>query len=154
MMSFFEKSEWLDYYITKPLSHIRRNWELTWDDENNCYAPEDDSYAEELNKLIEEIGKTTIPESYHNNEDFLAEHVKSHLGWNIDKNNGRWENADYTSILEQGSFSLNGVDNLLQAIAGRIETARQYEQLHFDEMEEGHMRILALAMSVILYQRS
>lgn len=133
-MDFFSKSEFLEYLVTRPLSHIRPNWELSWDENINGYLFEEDSYAEDLNNLIHEIESIPIPASYHDNEDCLAEYVKERHGWTIYKVKNRWIYEDYRYIIDQGSFSPDGIPNLLQAIAGRIDTAKKYVQKHFDEM--------------------
>ena len=44
MENFFANSALLEYFATKPLSHIRANWELTWNKETNCYEIEEDSF--------------------------------------------------------------------------------------------------------------
>lgn len=154
MENFFANSALLEYFATKPLSHIRANWELTWNKETKCYEIEEDSYANDLNLLIQEIKNTSIPNAYHVNEDLLAEYVKNKLGWPIYKDGNRWMCDDYRAIINQGAFSPNGVANLLQAIAGRIEAARSHGQMHFDDMEQGHRQILGFAMATILYIRS
>ena len=154
MENFFANSALLEYFVTKPLSHIRNNWELTWNEETKCYEIEEDSYANDLNLLIQEIKNTPIPNSYHVNEDLLAEYVKNKLGWPIYKEGNRWICDDYRAIIDQGAFSPNGVANLLQAIAGRVSAARNHGQMHFDDMEQGHRLILGFAMATILYVRS
>ena len=154
MDNFFANSALLEYFATKPLSHIRANWELTWNEDTKCYEIEEDSYANDLNILIQEIKDTPTPDSYHANEDQLAEYVKNKLGWPIYKERNRWICDDYRAIIDQGVFSPNGVDNLLQAIAGRVEAARSRGQMHFDDMEQCHRQILGFAMATILYIRS
>ncbi|WP_294591931.1 hypothetical protein [uncultured Rikenella sp.] len=154
MADFFKKSEFLEYLVTRPLSHIRPNWELSWDENINSYQHEEDSYAEELNNLIKEIGQTPVPVSYHEHEDHLAEYVKNNHNWPIYKVRNRWICDDYRSIIDQGCFSPEGIQNLLQAIAGRVDATKKLGQMHFDEMESGHQRILGFAITTILYQRS
>ena len=97
---FFGQSDLLDRLVLRQLSHIKHNWELVWDDENEKYEPEEDSYAEKLNQLIEELGRVNPPQKYHENEDCLAEYVVANLHWQINKVNGRWVGADYVRILE------------------------------------------------------
>lgn len=154
MIDFFKRSDYLDYLVLRPLSHILPNWELSWDYENNKYKNEEDSYAEMLNNLIEELDKKNPPPKYHNNEDFLAEYVKKNLNWGIEKAGNRWICGDYTSILEQGGFGDIDEVNLVNAAAGRIHAARKFGQNHFDEMEEGHQKILAYVLAIILYHRT
>lgn len=50
--SFFEDSEFLDYEVLRPLSHIRGNWELSRGTDT-LFEPEEDSFAMELSQLIE-----------------------------------------------------------------------------------------------------
>lgn len=83
--AFFKQSELFDYMVTRPLSHIVPNWELTWNLKENRVEPEEDSLAEEVNRLLDEISEVQPPKEYHANEDVLAEYVKSHLNWNIYK---------------------------------------------------------------------
>ena len=153
LINFFKQSELFDYMVTRPLSHIMPNWELSWDFENERFALEEDSLAEEVNILIEEIANVQPPENYHASEDALAEYVKSHLNWNIHKVKNRWISCDYEAVLNQGSLDDGEQRNLILAAAGRISAAIARKQLHFDDMECGHQRILAMVMASILYQR-
>lgn len=152
--SFFSNSEWVDYKVLRPLSHIHENWELQWDAINNSYTVEENSFAEALNSLIKELEQVNPPARYHDNEDCLAEFVRDGLKWSIYKVGSRWIGADYESILEQGGFNDIDEANLLLATAGRIKAAQARNQHHFDDMEESHQRMLATVLSVILYQRS
>ena len=138
----------------RPLSHIRHDWELLWDSENDRYLHETDSYAELLNDLIDELGTVSPPAKYHDNEDRLAEYTRDRLGWPIHKQGGRWVGADYESILEQGGFDDIDEEDLVLAAAGRIKAAQAHGQNHFDQMEEGHQRMLAAVIAIILYHRS
>lgn len=154
MTSFFYNSEDLDAMVLRPLSHIKGNWELTWDDSTKAYAPEEDSFAEQLNNLIIEIEQTIPLATYHDNEDILLQYVKDKLNWQVSKVNGRWVGNDYQSILEQGGFSDIDEKNLILAAAGRMGTAIKLGQVHFDDMEEGHKKIFAAVLSILLYHRS
>lgn len=154
MTEFFGHSDYLDHMVTRPLSHIKHKWKLTWDQANMQYKPEENSYADLLNRLIKELDSVTIPNNYHNNEDELALYVLNNLRWSIKKVGVRWEGVDYDSILEQGGFHDIDQSHLLIASAGRIHTARKYGQMHFDEMEESHRRMLGALIAIILYHRS
>jgi hypothetical protein len=154
MSPFFENSTLLDHAVLRPLSHIKDNWELTWDPETGAYADEENSYAVMLNDLIEELDGTTPPARYHDNEDRLAEYVREKLKWPIRKEGNRWVGADYESIIEQGGFNDLDEQHLLQAAAGRIRAATDRGQKQFDEMEESHRRMLAGVLSIILYHRT
>ncbi len=151
---FFWRSDWLDRYALRPLSHIKANWELSWDHDKEEYFPEEESYAEMLNQLTTEIGKLDPPLRYHDNEDRLAEYVRDNLKWKIAKVGGQWEGADYSSILEQGGYDDIDEKDLILAAAGRIQAAMKHGQNHFDEMEEGHAVILAYVIAIILYHRT
>jgi hypothetical protein len=151
--AFFAWSETLDYLVTRPLSHIAGNWELTWDHASNEYEPEEGSFAALVNRMIDEIAVTTPPARYHDNEDRLAEYVIASMNWPIHKVGNRWIGEDYESILEAGAF--NDVDQveLLNAATGRVHAALSRSQTHFDEMEESHRRMLACVMVITLYHR-
>lgn len=43
LINFFKQSELFDYMVTRPLSHIVPNWELTWNLKDNKLEPEEDS---------------------------------------------------------------------------------------------------------------
>lgn len=154
IVSFFHRCEYLGYLVTRPLSHIRPNWELIWDYEKKEYLVEEESCSNLLNVLIAELANVNPPSKYHDHEDRLAEHVISDLGWNVRKISGRWVGEDYEAILEQGSLSDIQQKNLVLAAAGRIRAAIVRGQLHFDDMEEGHRKILAGVLSCILYHRN
>lgn len=154
MKSFFENSKYLDRFALRPLSHIKGNWELTWDYDSEADETEEDSYAEMLNNLIEELGQVQPSSRYHDNEDRLAEFVQANLNWNILKVGNRWVGEDYSAILEQGGFDDIDEANLILAVAGRIKAAVARNQLHFDDMEESHQKMLSAVLSIILYHRS
>lgn len=151
---FFSWSELFDYTVTRQLSHVKSNWELTWDHDDEVYEPEDDSYAELINNLVVELSKLDPPKKYHDNEDRLAEFCKESLNWNIKKIGNRWVGSDYASILEQGGFRDLDEKNLCLAACGRVKAAIDREQLHFDDMEEFHRKMLADVVVIILYHRS
>ncbi|WP_418233620.1 hypothetical protein [Butyricimonas virosa] len=153
MKDFFYNSHDLDRMVLKPLEHINPNWELTWDEEKEEYKPEDGSFAEKLNKLIQDIEIADSPQQYHDNEDKLANNVLESLNWEIEKICKRWDGADYNAILEQGSFQDSDQKNLITSAKGRIQAAFEREQFHFDDMEEGHKKMLAFILTTILYHR-
>lgn len=151
---FFYNSSFLDMYVLKPLSHIRDTWDLSWDNDTKRYIIENDSFGKELNDLITELENVSPPDSYHENEDKLADYVAAKLNWGIIKINNRWTEADYRSIFEQGGFGDIDEENLVLAASGRIHAALKFGQNHFDEMEEGHALILSNILSIILYHRN
>lgn len=152
--SFFGCSESLDRMVLRPLSHIMGNWDLSWDNTRQKYVEEEDSFANALNLLIEEIEDINPPLKYHDNEDRLVEYAIRELKWVVARVGNRWDFADYPHILERGGFGDINQTDLCQAVAGRVRAAIQRKQTHFDEMEEGHQKILAAVMSIILYHRS
>ncbi len=154
MKDFFSNSDIVDYMVLRPLSHIYLNWEMRWDFENQCYFEEKESFAKEFNILVQDLDQAIAPLKYHDNEDRLAEYVAQKFNWGIRKVGNRWEGADYESILEQGGF--NDIDqlDLVLASAGRIKAAKDRDQMHFDEMERSHQKILAAVLSIILYHRA
>ena len=152
--AFFASSDGvLDGLVLRPLSHITLNWELTWDDAAQAYAPEEDSFAAILNHVISDLADSQPPKRYHDNEDRLAQYLVEHLGWNIRKENGRWVDEDYDVILEQGAWHDADQADLIQAAAGRIHAAMDRRQMHFDDMERSHQRMPAAVLTIILYHR-
>lgn len=143
----------LDRMVLRPLSHITLNWELTWDHEAQAYEPEEDSFAAILSQSILDLAASQPLERYHDNEDRLAQFMIENLGWPIRKERGRWVDADYESILEQGGFHDLDQADLIQAAAGRVHAALDRQQTHFDDMERSHQRMLAAVLSIILYHR-
>jgi hypothetical protein len=109
--------------VSRELAHIRANWEPTWNNSKEKYEPEEDSYAELLNSLFDELSQAEPPSKYHDNEDRLAEYLRDNSLWNIRKVNGRWIGAPYERILEQGGFGDLGQKELVLAAAGRIKAA-------------------------------
>jgi len=150
---FFANSESLDYCVLRPLSHINGNWDTTWDFDLERYKPEEDSFSEQLNELIDELSACLPPVRYHDNEDRLAEYVRDHSKWPIRKVGGRWIGIDYFAVLQEGSFSDFNQLDLIEAAAGRIKAAIDRGQSHFDDMEDSHKKMLAFVLSMILYQR-
>ncbi len=139
--------------VTRQLSHIRSNWELTWDHSKNIYTPEEDSYAEMINDLVLELSSLNPSNKYHDNEDRLAEYCRERLKWDIKKIGNRWVGSDYASILEQGAFDDLDEKNLCLAACGRIKAAIKRGQLEFDDMEDFHRKMLAAVIAIILYHR-
>lgn len=154
IISFFSSSDIFDHMVTRQLSHIKSNWELTWDKKEEKFEQEEDSYAEIINELLTELSLLQPPKSYHDNEDELAEDCKQYLRWPIFKSGKFWRGMEYVSILEQGGFSDEDQKNLCLSIAGRIRAAINRHQFHFDDMEKSHQKILADVIAIILYHRS
>lgn len=150
---FFAWSAWLDRFALRPLSHMASNWEATWDHNEQRYASEPDSFAEDLNVVIEQIANAERPHSYHDNEDILAQATLQDLKWPIQKKGKLWVGADYQSILEQGAFRDIGQRNLAMAANGRVHAAMDFGQMHFDDMEMGHLNMLAALITITIYHR-
>jgi hypothetical protein len=153
MKSFFENSDFLDLMVLRPLSHIRPDWELSWYSASEEYKPESDSFAYELNMLIEEMGECCIPDNYHDNEDIVVKRTRDFENSGIYKQGRIWIGRSYQILLQDGGFYDESARNLVLAAAGRVEVARRFGQDHFDDMEEAHQRKLAIIMALILYHR-
>jgi hypothetical protein len=159
ILDFFAASDVLAYEVLKPLSHMRGNWDPYVDSMTEMYEDEENSFAWLFNQLIHQISQASPPAKYHDSEDRLAEHVQQSLNWGIKKfgngwlsqSGGRLTPNDYLATLEQGGFKIEGVNDLLDAAAGRISAAIQHGHRHFDEMERGHQIILAGVLAAILY---
>ncbi|MDX8481845.1 hypothetical protein RFN28_25770 [Mesorhizobium sp. VK24D] len=149
--AFFARSDYLDRMTLRPLSHITLSWEVQWDLESEKYEPEYDSFADDLNVVIEQLANCARPASYHSHEDQLAENTLRLLKWPIQKKKGRWIGADYAAILEQGAFG--EMSTLISAACGRVHAAIDHGQAHFDEMEDGHLVMLAALITIIIYHR-
>lgn len=159
---FFAWSDWIDHEVLRPLSHIRANWELTWNPDTREYCPEDDSFAELLNQLVDQLDGCDPPSRYHDNEDVLGEYVQRKLNWGVKKAGRSWIASDgrrlcpttMSSFLQQGAFDDDGQVNLVRAAAGRIQAAIVRGQTHFDQMEQSHQYLLAGVLASILYHRA
>ncbi len=159
---FFAWSDWVDYQVLRPLSHIRANWEITWDHDTREYRPEDDSFAELLNELVDELDTCDPPSRYHDNEDVLGEYVQRRLNWGVKQFGRSWVGSDgsrlkpndYIVLLQQGAFDDEEQADLVRAAAGRIQAAIVRGQTHFDQMEESHQYMLAGVLASILYHRA
>lgn len=158
---FFAWSDWVEREVLRPLSHIRANWELTWDHYARRYRPEKDSFAELLNELIDELDACDPPQRYHDNEDLLGECVQRKSNWGVKKvgrawvrpDGGRLGPDDYVVLLHQGAFEDVDQEELVKAASGRIQAAIVRGQSHFDQMELSHQYILAGVLGSIHYHR-
>lgn len=154
MIEFFDQSDYLDYEVLRPLSHIRGNWELYPGTDEFHFELEEDSFAKELSELIDELGATEIPDRYHDNEDTLAEYVRDKFDSEIRKVGNRWVGREYQIILQDAGFFDINEENLVQSAKGRIIAAQNFNQNHYDEMETGHRKMLAVILTLILYHRA
>jgi hypothetical protein len=153
IINFFKNSDLLDYEVLRPLSHIRSNWDLSYDS-SGYFIEEPDSFGHAFNSLLNELENTDIPQRYHDNEDQLASYVQDKLDKEIEKIGNRWIGMEYQIILQDGGFFDFNEENLVQSAKGRIIAANNYDQFHYDDMENGHRKLLALVLSLILYHRS
>lgn len=154
MIEFFDRSNFLDYEVLRPLSHIRGNWELTTGSGKYHFEEEEDSFSKELSELIDELEATEIPIKYHDNEDILAEYVRDKFNEEIEKVGNLWVGQDYKIILQDGGFFDLNEKNLVQSAKGRIIAAMMFNQNHYDDMENGHRKMLAVILALIIYHRA
>lgn len=155
MIEFFDRSHLLDYEVLRPLSHIRYKWELLPGAADGFHFElEEDSFSKELSELIDELDATPIPARYHDNEDRLAEYVRDKFEQEIEKVGHRWLGKDYRIILQDAGILDIDEKNLVQSAKGRIVAAQKRNQNHYDDMEPGHRKMLAVILALILYHRA
>lgn len=161
--TFFENSDILDHAVLRPISHVAPNWELTWDLSSGRYEEEEDSLAAHLNKLIEEISHSLPPQDDHALENQYAinyEGVASgrfHLDGKLwrDRQTGKLVNKDFVGhMIEQATCGHYDVPDLVHSAAGRVSTALQFGVDHFDKLDRGHMEMLSVIITDILFRRS
>lgn len=151
---FFAWSLVLDEDVLRPLAHVKGNWEITWDHDTRRYEHEQDSFAKQLNIMVDDIADTAVSPRYHDNEDVIANYLAGRPQSGIVKKDGRWTGASYGWILEQGGFSDIDQSELLTSAIGRVAAAIDRGQLHYDDMEQGHRLMLGDILTIILYHRS
>ncbi|MDG1286323.1 MAG: hypothetical protein P8P30_02025 [Rickettsiales bacterium] len=162
-VDFFARSDWLDYAVLRPLSHVAGNWELTPD--GKFYKAEEDSLADHLNILIDEIAKTHPPISYHYHENSIASQHRDTKDGSVilSKSKNIWLDPitkKPISIAQVGHYieqsAARGVDDseLVAAASGRVARSISCDVNHFDDLDQGHLSMLAEIMSIILFMRS
>jgi len=151
--TFFKWSELLDEEVTKRLRHIKSDWELQWDFEEEQYVEEENSFSPELNKLFIEFSQHALVDNYHMHEDEIVEFLNEKRNIKITKVGKRWDVNDYGLTLEHGAFSDIEQHNLKQAAIGRIYAALKRNQNNYDDMEESHRFILSEILISILYHQ-
>lgn len=151
--AFFANSTLLDHEVLRRLSHIAGGWEADWDPVAQRYVPEPNSFAADLNVVIELVASSERPGRYHDHEDLLAEQTKRDLKWPIEERGGRWFGEDYGFVLEQGAFSDWDQQSLVAAAAGRVRAALDRGQAHFDDMEERHRLMVSDLLATTIYHR-
>ncbi len=152
--AFFAWSDRLDHEVLRPLSHIRASWEMMWDHAAQRYEPEDDSFAADMNDVIDCVASTPRPERYHDDENIVANYLASRPQSGVTKVGNRWVGANYSQILEQGGFHDIDQRHLRRAATGRVCAAIERGQLTYDDVEDGHRRMLAEILTIILYYNS
>lgn len=153
MRDFFENSDFLDIMVLKPLSHIRPDWELSWYGSIDEYKPSVDSFAYELQQLIYEIEACVAPDDYHLHEDIVIKSTPQEFNEEVYKQGRLWIGQSYQILLQNGGLFDDDAKNLVMATAGRIAVAKRHGQLHFDQMDFSHQKILAIIMALVLYHR-
>jgi hypothetical protein len=163
VFDFFANSDFLDHVVLRPLSHVAANWELTSIPGPDLYLEEDNSLAGQLNVLIEEISTSNPPRDYHAYENKLAMNypeVRSgryYLEGKLwrDIQSGKLVEKDFVGhMIEQATAAQNDVPDLVLAAAGRVATAFNFRVAHFDDLDRGHMEMLSVIMTDILFRRS
>ncbi|WP_060477693.1 MULTISPECIES: hypothetical protein [Pseudomonas] len=147
--NFFHLCHSLDELVLRPLSHLDQSWELLRSPTG--YVVEKGHLSEKLIELIDILATTTPPLKYHDNEDRLAEYLIS-KGSKIRKEGRFWIGADYEFVLQQASLAhtINHTE-LVHAASGRVIAALNYGQRNFDDMEEGHKKMLASILTILIF---
>lgn len=158
--SFFYRSDYLDYVVLRPLSHVAPNWELVIGGDY-LFEEEDGSLAAHLNVLVEEISLIVPSIDYHSYENNILYNYSNFLNkyqlkgkiWH-DKSTGLpLDKSEIGYMIEQGSSGQVDVPDLVMAAAGRIATSMYYGVDHFDKLDSGHMAMLGIIITIILFRR-
>jgi hypothetical protein len=161
-LDYFAQSEMLDYTVLRPLDHVFGNWELIWDSAEYKYRPEEDSFADHINILIQEIASSIPPDNYHYYENKLAEMYDAvkRGELKLDNSGKIWINAStgcrvskewVGHMIEQSRSGSDSLPDLVLAASGRVAASMKHGISHFDELDHGHMEMLAIVMMVILF---
>jgi hypothetical protein len=164
ILAFFYRSDRLDYATLRPLSHVMFNWELIGSENGDpLFEEEEDSYAAHLNVLIDEIAATTPPSDYHRYENQIAAEYTDAINgryflkgklWHVKQSGQPIQKDDVGHMMEQASSGSDDIPDLVLAAAGRIATAMSYGVANFDDLDRGHMEMLAIDLMTILFRRS
>ncbi|CAN0303965.1 unnamed protein product, partial [Chrysoparadoxa australica] len=127
------------------------------------YEEEEHSLASHLNKLVEEISNLVPPTDYHALEN---QHAINYEGvasgrfyldgklWR-DQQTGQLVDKDFVGhMIEQATCGHYDVPDLVLSAAGRISTALKFGVDHFDKLDRGHMEMLSVIITDILFRRS
>lgn len=162
VLYFFRRSSFLDHAVLRPLSHVSPDWELQSDGDDDHYLEEDGSLAAHLNVLIENIANSSPVLDYHSHENELAsgyQEVSSgeiYLEGNLwlDRKTGRPIEKDMVGhMIEQSTAGWDDLPELVLAAAGRVAAALRFGISHFDDLDSGHMQMLAVIMTDIIFRR-
>jgi len=163
VIGFFGHSDLLDRMTLRPIMHVAPNWELTPSDDNLLYEEEEDSLAAHLNILIHRIAKTDPPTDYHALENKIASeyedarnaryYIKNRL-WYDRNTDDPIKKDDVGHMMEQASCGSDDVAELVEAAAGRVAIAMHHGISKFDDLDQGHMEMLAIVMMTVLFRRS
>jgi hypothetical protein len=140
------------------------NWELVGSESGDpLFEEEEDSYAAHLNVLIDEIAAASPPYDYHEHENQIAAEYRGAINgryflkgrlWH-DKQTGQpIQKDDVGHMMEQASSGSDNVPGLVLAAAGRVATAMSHGVANFDDLDRGHMEMLAIDLMTILFRRS
>jgi len=163
--AFFANSDWLDRAVLRPISHVAGNWELTWNTHADRYEPESDSLADHLNVLIHDMAASKPPADYHHYENKLAisyDDVKSGR-FKLNRSRKLWIDTATNlpvskdmvgHMIEQATCGHYDVPDLVLSAAGRVATSLRFGVSHFDDLDDGHLEMLSVIMTDILFRRS
>lgn len=164
ILTFFYRSDQLDYTTLRPLSHVMCNWELTSSESGDpLFEEEEDSYAAHLNVLIDEIAATSPPSDYHAFENQIAAEHNGAIEGRYFLKGGLWydnetsqliQKDDVGHMMEQASSAWDDIPELVLATAGRVATAMRHGVMEFDDLDQGHMEMMAIDLMTILFRRS
>ncbi|MFN7310785.1 MAG: hypothetical protein ACK5T0_05370 [Vampirovibrionales bacterium] len=165
VLNFFANSDFLDRVVLRPIDHLGYDWELTWDSDKQEYKPEQNSLAEHLNILIRDIASATPEKYYHTLENKWIElfsdvkqgayKLNSNRLW-VDSLTDEPVPKDMLGhMLEQATCCYEDIPDLITAVAGRVQTSMgRGKKTHFDQLDNGHMQMIGIIMTVILFRRS
>lgn len=148
-----------DLEVTKPLEHIAHNYELTWDHDAQKFEEEELSFAPVLNLLIDELAKTPSYDHYHKfvDDELMASRFANEVIYLEDK---RWRESktreplkpeDIGHYLEQHTIGGYIPRNLTKSVSSRIRAAQKAGVNNWDDLDDGHRKMLAELIVVILY---
>jgi len=148
-----------DEEVTKPLEHIAHNYELTWDHEAQRFEEEELSFAPILNSLIDELAKTSSYADYHQfvDDELLASSFANEVIylegklWRETKTQEPLNPEDIGHYLEQHTMGGYLPVNLTKSVSSRIRAAQKAGVENWDDLDDGHRKMLAELIVVILY---